>query len=251
MISNSKLLDGKLALITGCNRGIGKEIMSLFASQGASIIACARKETPEFLMITQSLSKLHNVKIQSLFFDMSEEDSIKTAMKFIYSQKLKIDILVNNAGVATGGLLQMTSISKIKEIFQTNFFSHVLITQYVAKIMSKEKKGSIVNLGSVAGLDNFAGYTAYGSSKAAMMQFTKTISKELAVDNIRVNAIAPGLIDTGMAVQMENKAMNEMISKSAFNRLGRPDEIAQLALFLASDKSSFINGQIIRIDGGM
>lgn len=117
--------------------------------------------------------------------------------------------------------------------------------------MIKEKKGSIINIGSVAGLDSFPGYTAYGSSKAALMLFTKTISKELASNNIRVNAIAPGLTDTGMAAQMEAKALNDMVIKSSFNRLGKPEEVAQLALFLASDKSSFINGQIIRVDGGM
>lgn len=251
MIYGSKLLDRKIALITGCNRGIGKEIMTLFASEGASIIACVRKPSSEFLGSIRKLSELYHISIIPLYFDVLDEESIKVAMKFIYNEKIKIDILVNNAGIAVGGFLQITSMAKLKEVFQINFFSHVLITQYIVKIMIKEKKGSIINIGSVAGLDSFPGYTAYGSSKAALMLFTKTISKELASNNIRVNAIAPGLTDTGMAAQMEAKALNDMVIKSSFNRLGKPEEVAQLALFLASDKSSFINGQIIRVDGGM
>jgi 3-oxoacyl-[acyl-carrier protein] reductase len=249
-MSSSKLFYNKTALITGVNRGIGKSLLELFVSEGASVIACARTETPELLSHVENLSSKFNVKIRLLFFDMSDEESIKTAMKTVYTYKIKIDILINNAGIATGGLLQVTSMTKLKEVFQINFFSHVLITQYVVKMMIKQKSGCIINIGSIAGLDGMSGYTSYGSSKAALMHFTRIISKEVAQFNIRVNAIAPGLTDTGMATQMESKAYNDMISSSSLNRLGKPEEIAQLALFLASEKSSFINGQIIRIDGG-
>jgi 3-oxoacyl-[acyl-carrier protein] reductase len=182
---------------------------------------------------------------------MLDEDSIKSAISPLIKSKTKIDILVNNAGIAVGSLLQMTSMSKLKEVFQVNFFSQVLITQLISKLMIREKSGSIINMGSIAGLENFAGYTAYGSSKAAIMFFTKTIARELSSYHIRVNAIAPGLTDTGMARQMEEKATVEMIERSDLNRLAKPQEIAELVLFLASDKSSFITGQTIRIDGGM
>lgn len=249
-MSNSKLLEKKTALVTGSNRGIGKSILELFAREGASIIACARKESDDFVSLIKSLSSDCNVSIRPLYFDLSDEDSIKNAMKVLYNEKIKIDILVNNAGIATGGFLQITSMAKLKEVFQINFFSHVQITQIVIKLMIRQKHGSIINLGSVAGLDAMPGYASYGSSKAALMHFTKIISTEVASSNIRINAIAPGLTDTRMATQMESRAYNEMISNSSMNRLGKPEEIAELALFLASEKSSFINGQIIRIDGG-
>ena len=248
---NSNSLERKTALITGCNRGIGQEILSLFVSEGASIIACVRKETPDFISFISELSLKYAVSIELLVFDISNEEEIKAAMKSLVQKKVKIDILVNNAGIATGAFLQMTSMKQLREVFQINFFSHVLITQLVSRIMLKEKKGCIINMGSIAGLENFAGYTAYGSSKAALMCFTKTIARELAPYNIRVNSIAPGLTDTGMAGQMEDKAWKEMVGRSDLNRLGDPKEIAELALFLASDKSSFITGQIIRADGGM
>ena len=155
------------------------------------------------------------------------------------------------AGIATGGFLQMTSMKQLKEVFQINYFSHVLITQLITKLMMRQKSGCVINMGSVAGLDNFAGYTAYGASKAAMMSFTRTIARELAPYNIRVNAIAPGLTDTGMAGQMEEKAWKEMVERTDMNRLGKPCEIAQMMLFLASDEASFVTGQVYRVDGGM
>lgn len=246
-----KILKSKTAFITGCNRGIGKEIITLFAQEGANIIACIRKENPEFSTYIQKLSSKANVSIELLYFDMLDEENIKSAISPLIKSKTKIDILVNNAGIATGSLLQMTSMNKLKEVFQINFFSQVLITQLISKLMIREKNGSIINMGSIAGLENFAGYTAYGSSKAAMMFFTKTIARELSSYHIKVNAIAPGLTDTDMAEQMDEKAAAKMIERSGLKRLAKPQEIAELALFLASDKSSFITGQIIRIDGGI
>jgi 3-oxoacyl-[acyl-carrier protein] reductase len=251
MECSSEQLIGKTALITGCNRGIGKVAMRLFAQNGANIIACARKADLKFEKELNLLSQAYNITIFPLYFDLSNEEEIKIAMKAIYAKKIPIDILLNNAGVATGNLLHMTSLKTVREVFEINFFSQVLITQYISKLMVKQNGGSIINMGSVAGMDGFPGYTAYGSSKAALIFFTKTIAKELAKNNIRVNAIAPGLTETEMATGMEQKAKNEMLTQSAFNRLAKPEEIAQLALFLASDKSSFITGQTIRIDGGM
>jgi 3-oxoacyl-[acyl-carrier protein] reductase len=244
-------LENKIALITGCNRGIGKAIMQLFVEEGASIIACARKETPELSEEYHRLKLQYGVEIFPLYFDLSNDEEIKSAMKQLYALKINIDILVNNAGMAIGGFLSLTKISDLKETFQINYFASVLITQYISKLMCRNKSGTIINIASVLGIDSSPGGTAYGASKAAIIQFTRSLSKELGQFKVRINAIAPGLINTDMANLMEHKLHDAMISNSSLKRLGTPIEIAKTALFLASDDSSYITGQIIRVDGGM
>lgn len=244
-------LKGKTALITGSNRGIGRAVMELFMQEGANIIACTRKDTADLQSLYEQLEKKYGVSIWPLSFDLSDDESIKAAMKKLYAWKIKIDVLVNNAGIAMGGFLILTSMQKLKEVFQINYFAQVLITQYVVKLMMKEKSGSVIFLSSVLGLDATAGGTAYGASKAAIALLAKSLSKEVGSYNIRVNAIAPNLIDTNMGHMMEEKSLTEMIQSSSLKRLGNPEEIAQTALFLASDDSSYITGQTIRVDGGM
>lgn len=246
-----KLLAGKTLMITGCNRGIGKQAVKLFAENGTNLICCIRKKNAEFEEFLDELSKINGVNIETRYFDMSDEIGIKNALTPLIKGKKKIDILINNAGIAMGAFLQMTSMKQLKEVFQINFFSQVLITQMISKLMIRQNSGCIINMGSIAGLENFAGYTAYGCSKASMMMFSRTIARELAPYNIRVNAIAPGLTDTKMAKLMDEKAFMEMVGRTDLNRLGKPEEIANLMLFLASEKASFITGQIYRCDGGM
>jgi 3-oxoacyl-[acyl-carrier protein] reductase len=249
-MSTSDLLKGKVALITGCNRGIGKAIMETFAQNGADIWACTRKQTNEFDELLQELRTKYSNRITPLYFDLADESAIKETLNPLLLAKERIDILVNNAGVAHGSFFQMTSISKMKELFEINFFSQLLVTQIVAKLMMRQKSGSIINLASIAGIDGNPGYVSYGSGKAALIYATKSIAKEFAPNNVRVNAIAPGLTETAMADQMEEKAKTLMINSSAMNRLAQPQEIANTALFLASDLSQFITGQVIRVDGG-
>lgn len=245
------LLEGKNALITGSNRGIGKATLETFAKEGCKVIwAHARTWSDEFTNTIQSISSEYGTEIYPIYFDLTDTDSLKKEIKEIVRIKQNIDILVNNAGVAHGGLFQMTPISQIKEVFETNLYAGMEITQLILKKMSRQKSGSIVNLASISGIDLKSGNSAYGVSKAAVIAWTKTLAAELGSYNIRVNAVAPGLTDTRMATLMEKHAGEEMVMESTMSRLAQPEEIANVVSYLASDKASFINGQVIRIDGG-
>lgn len=244
-------LNNKTALITGCNRGIGRAIMELFMQEGANIVACTRSMTDELKDYYKKSESQYSIHVYALSFDLSDEDSVKNALKELYSLKINVDILINNAGVAAGGFLLFSSSKKLKEVFQVNYFSQVLITQYVSKLMMKQKTGNIVFMSSVMGMDAAPGGTMYGASKAAIALLAKSLSKELGAYNIRVNAVAPNLIETEMAHEMEQKSFDNMVQQSTLKRLGTPEEIAKTVLFLVSDDSSYITGQIIRVDGGM
>ena len=244
------MLQNKNAVVTGAARGIGKVLVEEFAKNGANVWACARKPSAEFEAHLQSLAKEFGVWVKPLYFDMRDAAAMKEAVKAIRAEKLPVDILVNCAGVAHGGLFQMTPVAQIKDVFEVNFFAQLELTQLILKIMLRQKSGAILNFSSIAGLDLKVGNCAYGVSKAAIAAWTKTIGSELAPYGIRVNAVAPALVQTDMAHLMEEKAAEDLIESSAMKRLARPQEIAELALFLVSDKASFLNGQTIRIDGG-
>jgi 3-oxoacyl-[acyl-carrier protein] reductase len=244
------ILSGKNAIVTGASRGIGRAIVEAFAESGASIWAHARKDTREFRADMEAVAKSNGVVIEPVFFDVTDAPATKAAVKQIAGSTRPVDVLVNNAGVAHGGLFQMTSISTIREIFEVNFFSVLELTQSVVRLMQKKRNGSIINMASVAGLDLKSGNIAYGVSKAALIAATKTLAAELGASGIRVNAIAPGLTDTSMADLMEKGARQSMIDRSSLRRLALPREIANVAVFLASDMASFVTGHVLCADGG-
>lgn len=243
-------LKGKTVFITGANGGIGRELVERFASEGCNIIAHLRCENEDFLAFVNIIRLKYNIDVTICYFDLADEMAIKNGLQIFLKEKTVIDVLINNAGVAHGGLLQMSSIADIKSVFNINYFAPLQIMQVISRLMSRQKSGSIINISSIAGIDLEAGNCAYGASKASLIALTKTASKELARYGIRVNAIAPGATDTAMVRKMDAKAEEKMISDSSFGRLAEPKEIADVAFFLASDESSFVNGQVIRVDGG-
>ncbi len=245
------LLKDKTAIITGSNKGIGKVMLELFVENGANVIACARKETTEFLNAIDTLTQKFNVTIIPIYFDLEDPAQIKSAVTSIVNLKLKVDILVNNAGLASGAYFQVTPIADLERMIKINFTSQILFTQGISRYMSRFKSGSIINMGSTAGLLGDAGMLSYGSSKAALIFATKTMATELGPHNIRVNVIAPSVTKTDMFDQMEENARAKLIESSALKRAAEPLEVANVALFLASDLSSFVNGQTIRVDGGI
>jgi 3-oxoacyl-[acyl-carrier protein] reductase len=244
-------LKNKTAFITGTNRGIGKACLELFASAGVDVVAHSRRETPEFLKMTAEVSEKYRVKIMPVFFDMVDNSAMTMAVQNLILKKTPIQILVNCAGVISGGLFQMTSVEKVKEVFDINLFAPMRLTQLLLKIMRRQSSGIIVNVGSTGGLDPGIGNTAYAASKSALMTWTKTLAAELGAFGIRANAVAPFLTKTDMAKSVSEIEQQKMIDHISLKRPAEPIEIAKVILFLASDASSFINGQILRADGGV
>ena len=246
------LLEGKTAVVTGCNRGIGKAILDVFANNGANIWACTRQPDDKFSEYVTSLSKKTGVEINQVYFDFTQIDQIKTGVKTILSKKTAVDVIVNNAGVIFTSLFQMTSIDKMKEIFNINYFSQMLFTQILVRSMIRQGSGAIVNISSSAAIEGNEGRTAYAASKAAIIASTKVMAKELASNNVRVNTIAPGLTETDMMIESTPKdALEDTLKRTCLKRVGRPEEIANVVLFLSSDLSSYMTGQVLRVDGGM
>ena len=208
-------------------------------------------EDEEFSQHIKALSEKYGVSITPVYFDLMDETQIKNGMKQILSTKQPIDILVNIAGMTYNAIFQMTSMSKMRDLFEVDFFSQILISQQIVRSMLKQKSGSIINVSSIAGIDGNAGQVAYSGAKAALIGATKTMALELGVHGIRVNAVAPGVIDTEMTQSLSADIKAELLSPAAIPRLGTKEDVAKVLLYLGSDYSEYITGQVIRIDGGI
>ncbi|MGN0914876.1 MAG: SDR family NAD(P)-dependent oxidoreductase [Succinivibrio sp.] len=244
------LLSGKTALITGTNRGLGRELAIAFARNGCNIIALSRHLDDEYLSFLDDLKELNGVNVSSYFADLLNPDSLSEALIKILKEHNTIDVLVNNAGVAYDASFNMTTMEKLKEVFEVNFFAQVQILQAISKQMVKQKGGSIINIASSSGIDSNPGYLAYGTSKAALIHASEILSKEVGPQGVRVNCIAPGLIDTEMEHYKDETERKNLIARTSLRRMGEPCELVEMALFLASDVSSYITGQTLRVDGG-
>ena len=246
------LLKDKTAVITGCNRGIGKEILETFSENGATVFACVRNIDEEFKSLLNELTKKFNNQIIPIQFDLNDERKIKEAVNNILALNKPIDILVNNAATIHTAIFQMTSIKKLKEIFEINFFSQTAFTQYILKSMIKNKRGSIIYISSSSALDGNEGRSAYSSTKSAIIAQAKVLSREMGSHNIRVNTIAPGLTNTDMMRKNHSEEIiRDVTSRISLKRIAEPEEIANVALLLSSELTSYVTGQVIRVDGGM
>lgn len=245
------ILNGKNVIITGTNRGIGRAMLEEFAKNGANIWAHARHETPEFLEYINAIAKKYQVEIWPIYFDMTDYDAMKAAIKLIGSSKIPVDAVVNNAGITYNALFQMSSVEQLRKQIEVNFISVFVFTQYISKLMVRQRKGSIINIASSAAFDGNPGKSVYGATKAAIVAMTDSIAAELGVNGIRANCIAPGITETDMLITMPAEIVAEAKAAADMRRGGDPSEIAKTAVFLASDLSSYITGQTIRVDGGL
>lgn len=244
------LLKGKTVLITGASRGIGKATAECLAKHGANLILISRN-LDLLNVLKKELKSSFEVQIEVFQADVRILEEVKMVFKSLSKSKNYIDVLVNNAGIMEDATLQMAKPEMIENIYQTNVFGSMYCAQQSIKHFLRKKQGSIINLSSIIGTNGNLGQTIYGSSKAAIIGFTKSLSKELASLNIRVNAIAPGFIDTDMTKNMDEKFYQKNLESIAMKRIGKPEDIAKVVLFLASDLSDYVTGQIIGVDGGM
>lgn len=249
-MSNSKLLDGKLALVTGANRGIGREIVTVFAAHGADVIVNARKEgsVDDFCA---ELREKHGVDAEPAYFDVTDLDAVKRAFMEVHKRHKRLDILVNNAGVLRDALIGMVTKEVIDEVIDVNVKGVIFCSQYASRLMARGKSGSIISMSSIIGRVGNEGQSVYGASKAAVIGLTLSLAKELGPQNIRVNAIAPGFIDTDMIKEVPQEKFDQIVSGIKLGRLGTPRDVANVALFLASDLANYVTGEVIGVDGGM
>ncbi|MEL0577997.1 SDR family NAD(P)-dependent oxidoreductase [Pectobacterium punjabense] len=245
------LLVGKNAVITGCLQGIGRATLETFAREGANVFACCQAENAAFNEYLIDLSEKYRVDIIPVYFDFLDENEIKKGVAVIQKSKKPIDVLVNVAGITLDAFFHMITMEQMKKTFAVNFFSQMFFTQYITKLMLRQRKGSVINVSSISALDGNSGQLSYSASKAALIAATKTLSAELAPQGIRVNAVAPGVIQTAMTVNLPQEALDRQMARCELKRLGLPEEVAKAILYLASDASSYITGQVVRIDGGM
>ncbi len=244
------MIVNKNAIVTGGTRGIGKEIAKTLAKNGANIAINYRKYSEEVENLVEELKALGG-KALAIKCDISNEDEVNNFIKEVKENFGSIDILVNNAGITKDGLLLRMSEKDFNDVIDVNLKGTFNMTKAVSSIMVKQRVGKIINISSVVGVAGNAGQCNYAASKAGVIGFSKSIARELASRNINVNVIAPGYINTDMTKVLPEKVREEVLKTIPMKKIGEPKEIANLVLFLSSDLSNYITGQVINVDGGM
>lgn len=245
-----KLLENKNIIVTGSCRGIGLATSQLFAQHGANLWLNGRDEQALRALSEKLTSQFQNNN-HICCFDVSVYEQVKNGFQTLFKQCKKLDVLVNNAGILDDALIGMVSQKQIAHTFSTNTYSVLYCSQYAQRLMIRNGRGSIINLASIVGVNGNAGQSVYAASKAAIIGATLSLSKELASANIRVNAIAPGFIDTEMVRSIGDELYLKRVDSIAMKRVGKAQDIANTALYLACDLSSYVTGQVIGVDGGM
>ena len=245
-----KLLTGKTAIITGASRGIGRAIAKTFAEQGANVAFTYLASAEKAMELEKELSAF-GVKVKGYQSDAANNKACEDLVTAVVSEFGTVDILVNNAGITRDNLLMRMSEAQWDEVMSANLKSVFNLTKAIQRPMLKAKKGSIINMTSIVGIEGNAGQANYAASKAGIIGFSKSIAQELGSRNIRCNAVAPGFISTEMTAKLDPKVVEGWMEDIPLRRTGTAEEVANLVMFLGSDLSSYVTGQVISICGGM
>ncbi len=245
-----KLLEGKIALVTGGARGIGKAIALKYAAQGASVAFSDLNYDENAIALEKEIEGL-GVKVKGYASDASSFEDSDKLIENVVADFGRIDILVNNAGITRDNLLMRMAESDWDLVIKVNLKSIFNMTKAVQKVMLKQRSGSIINMSSVVGLSGNAGQSNYSASKAGLVGFTKSIAQELGSRSIRCNAIAPGFIETDMTAKLPEDVRKNWIEGIPLKRGGKPEDVADVCVFLGSELSSYVTGQVISVCGGM
>lgn len=244
------IFSGKTVLITGGSRGIGKSVALAYGAEGANVVVNYTSNPQKAEEVVAEI-KAFGVEAMAISCDVSDDSAVERMIETIEKEFHTIDILVNNAGITRDGLLIRMKDSDWDQVMDINLKGTYLCTKHVGKKMLKRKSGNIVNITSVVGLTGNAGQSNYSASKAGVIGFTKSVAKEFAVRQIRVNAVAPGFIATDMTEKLSQEVIETYKTAIPLGRMGDPEDVAKAVLFLSSDQSSYMTGQIITVDGGM
>jgi len=243
-----QLLENKICFVTGAARGIGKGIVTEFAKNGATVYANGLREG-SIDELSIKMREKYNANVIPLYFNVTDAVASKEAIMKIKRDQGRLDVLVNNAGIMKDSLIGMISKSLIEETFDVNVFAVIEMLQLAAKLMVRQKSGSIINISSIIGVNGNKGQLVYSASKGAIIAITKSAAKELSDKNIRVNAVAPGIIDTDLSRAVGEERILKRLENVGMGRLGTPEDVANACVYLASDLSKYVTGQIIGVDG--
>lgn len=238
-----------VCLVTGGAKGIGRAIAEAMAEAGAIVYVNARTKG-SIDNWCSTLAEQHQTQVLPLYFDVTDFAAVKEALMGIKKQQGRIDTVVNNAGLVSYELIPMIDFVKFRQMLDVNVTALIHLVQLASRIMSRQKSGSIINISSIVGVRGMAGQLAYAATKGAVDAVTKSAAKELATYQIRINSIAPGMVETERLLQEAARGFEDKVQQIGMGRMAKPAEIAQAVLFLASPMSSYITGQVIGVDGG-
>jgi 3-oxoacyl-[acyl-carrier protein] reductase len=244
------LLKDRVAVVTGGTRGIGRAISLLFAQEGARVTATFSRDVEAAKEVVREAQSM-GLSLRTALSDVTEPERVKALVEEVFGEHGRIDVWVNNAGVLRDNFVMLMSDEDWDCLIKTNLTSLFHCSKWVARKMIPARRGKIINISSISGILGTSGQTNYAASKGGMISFTKALARELGQFNIQANAVAPGLIESAAVSAMPRERVEAVLKSSSLGRLGRPDEVAQAVLFLASERSDYITGQTLIVDGGI